>query len=38
MEKKIEKMIFVFMITRIEQGTANSRNPEKDTCNWQSMC
>ena len=38
MELKTEKMFFVFKIIAFEQGTANSHNPEQDTCNWQSMC
>ena len=31
-------MFFVFKITGLEKGTANSHNPEEDTCNMQSMC
>ena len=38
MEKKTEKIFFVFKITEFKWGTANSHNPEKATCNRQSMC
>ena len=31
-------MFFVFKITGFEYGTANSHNPQQDTCNGQSMC
>ena len=31
-------MFFVFNIPGLEQGTANSHNPEQDTCDPQSMC
>ena len=38
MEQKIEKKFFVLMIIAFELGTANSLNPEEDTCNRQSVC
>ena len=38
MEKKTEKMNFVVKKTGFEQGTANTHNPEQDTCDQQSMC
>ena len=38
MEEKTEKTFFVFKITGFEYGTANSLNPEQDTCYRQTMC
>ena len=37
-EQKIQKRLFVFKIIAFEMGTANSHNPEQDTCHRQSMC
>ena len=37
MEKKTEKMFFVFKIIVFELGTANSHTPEQDIYNPQSM-
>ena len=38
MEQKTEKKVFIFKVIAFEQITANSQNPEHDTCNRQSMC
>ena len=38
MKQKTEKKFFVFKIIAFEQGTANSHNPETDTCHQQSNC
>ena len=32
------KKLLVLKIIAFESGTANSHNPEKDICHWQSMC
>ena len=37
-KKKNEKKLFVLKINAFESGTANSHNPEQDTCHWRSMC
>ena len=35
MEYNTEKMFLFFKLIAFEQGTANSHNPEQDTCNRQ---
>ena len=35
MEKKTEKMVFVFNMISFKQGTRNSHTREQDTCNPQ---
>ena len=37
MEQKVEKTFFVFKIIAFELGTANSHNPQQDTCHRQPM-
>ena len=38
MGQKIEKNFFVVEIILFESGSANSHNPEHDTCHRESMC
>ena len=38
MEQKNEKKLLVLKIIAFESGKANSHNPERDICHWQSMC
>ena len=33
-----KKKVFVLKIIAFELGTTNSRNPEKDTCHWKTIC
>ena len=37
MEQKNQKVFLVLKIIAFQSVTANSRNPEQDTCHWQSM-
>ena len=36
-EQKYQKKFLVLKIIAFESETANSHNPEQDTCHWQSM-
>ena len=38
MEQRNEKKFLVLKIIAFELGSTNSRNPEQDTCHWQSIC
>ena len=38
MEEKNLKNFLVLKIIAFESETANSHNPEQNTCHWQSMC
>ena len=37
MEQKNQKKVLVLKIIAFEVGTANSHNPEQDTCQWLTM-